>query len=227
MAARVRRIDPAGWGRLGDETAGRRADVWPEADRFTTVEMMTRFIAEHAHGEIHVEDVAKAAGPHPNYAMNLFRRALDMTIKQAITRRRLDTAQSVLIASDHSIADIAFGCGFGSLSSFYDAFEKRFSVSPANFRKAALTRATGSEAASATTLFEQCDIGFGSRNLAALEGRPLFETLLLVLQSQKVALADILESVMEGIAVNDRGLGWISAACGIWRGVLRAMSMGL
>ena len=86
-------------------------------------------------------DVARAAGLHPNYAMTLFKKAFGITIKQAVTRHRLDAAQSLLLATDASIASIAFDCGFGSLSSFYEAFEKRFSVSPASFRKTMLRRA--------------------------------------------------------------------------------------
>ena len=80
------------------------------------------------------DDVAKAVGLHPNYAMSLYKRATGLTIKQSITRHRLDMAQSMLIASDLPVAAIAFDCGFGSLSSFYTAFEQRFKTSPAAFR---------------------------------------------------------------------------------------------
>ena len=107
---------------------------------------MTRFVGEHGLDDIDVEAVAKAAGLHPNYAMTLYKRAFGMTIKQAITRHRLDAAQSMLIATDRSIANIAFDCGFGSLSSFYEAFEKRFAISPSHFRKALLGRGAGAAA---------------------------------------------------------------------------------
>ena len=81
-----------------------------------------------------IHDVARAADLHPNYAMSLFKRAMGLTIKQSITRHRLDTAQSMLIATELPVASIAFDCGFGSLSSFYAAFEQRFHNSPAAFR---------------------------------------------------------------------------------------------
>jgi transcriptional regulator GlxA family with amidase domain len=41
----------------------------------------------------------------------------------------------MLIATDLPVASIAFDCGFGSLSSFYAAFEQRFHKSPASFRQ--------------------------------------------------------------------------------------------
>jgi AraC-like DNA-binding protein len=112
-----------------------------DAERLSSLEAMTRFIGEEGLRAIQVSDVAKAAGLHPNYAISLFRKAFGITIKQALTRYRLDTAQSMLLATDLSITTVAFDCGFGSLSSFYEAFEKRFSVSPASFRKAMLVRA--------------------------------------------------------------------------------------
>jgi AraC family transcriptional regulator, melibiose operon regulatory protein len=57
-----------------------------------------------------------------------------MSINQAIIRHRLDTAQSMLIGTDQPVAEIAFECGFGSLSRFYEAFKGRFKVSPKLFR---------------------------------------------------------------------------------------------
>jgi AraC family transcriptional regulator, melibiose operon regulatory protein len=82
-----------------------------------------------------VEDVAKIASLHPNYAMSLFRKSLGLTINQFITRTRLDAAQALLVSTDNDVADVAFECGFGSLSRFYDAFHDKFHLSPAKFRK--------------------------------------------------------------------------------------------
>lgn len=141
MLARLRRLDREGWRDLCPGAAPGRADGAHDAERLAPIEKMTRFIGEHGQRDIDIEDVAKAASLHPNYAMALYKRAFGMTIKQAITRHRLDAAQSMLIATDRSIATIAFDCGFGSLSSFYEAFERRFAVSPAGFRKSLLGRA--------------------------------------------------------------------------------------
>jgi AraC family transcriptional regulator, melibiose operon regulatory protein len=95
---------------------------------------MSRFVAEKATEDIAVEDVAAAAGLHPNYATTIYKRSVGMSIHQAIIRHRLDTAQSMLIATDLTVADIAFECGFGSLSRFYEAFNQRFHAPPKLFR---------------------------------------------------------------------------------------------
>jgi AraC family transcriptional regulator, melibiose operon regulatory protein len=136
LTARVRRLDREGWQDLRDVSPayGKAQYLAKDHDRALRVERMARFISEKALEEISAEDVAKAADLHPNYAMTLFKSAMGLTIKQSIIRQRLDTAQSMLIASELPVASIAFDCGFGSLSSFYSAFEQRFHRSPASFR---------------------------------------------------------------------------------------------
>jgi AraC family transcriptional regulator, melibiose operon regulatory protein len=138
LAARVRRIDREGWRDLRDvgTLTPVKAKLGHDHDRALKVEAMARFISEKALDDISADDVAKAANLHPNYAMSLYKRAIGLTIKQSITRHRLDTAQSMLISTDLPVASIAFDCGFGSLSSFYAAFEQRFEKSPAAFRTA-------------------------------------------------------------------------------------------
>ena len=137
LTARVRRIDREGWHDLREMSpvmAGPTSKA-QDHDRALQVEKMAQFLGEHALESISATDVARAADLHPNYAMSLYKRAIGLTIKQSITRHRLDTAQSMLIATDQPVASIAFDCGFGSLSSFYAAFEQRFHKSPAAFRR--------------------------------------------------------------------------------------------
>jgi AraC-like DNA-binding protein/mannose-6-phosphate isomerase-like protein (cupin superfamily) len=138
LTARIRRLDRAGWHDLRDVSpiAVKETMLGHEYDRALRVERMVQFIGEHALEDISAVDVGKAANLHPNYAMSLYKRAVGQSIKQSITRHRLDTAQSMLIATDLPVATIAFDCGFGSLSSFYAAFEQRFHKSPAAFRLA-------------------------------------------------------------------------------------------
>ncbi len=135
LVARLQRLDHEGWQDLRRAAAPASAAPGFDVERLASLEAMTRFIGEHGLRSVQVGDVARAAGLHPNYAISLFRKAFGITIKQALTRHRLDAAQSLLLSTELSIATVAFDCGFGSLSSFYEAFEKRFSVSPASFRK--------------------------------------------------------------------------------------------
>lgn len=136
LCARIRRLDREGWRDLravGSAMAMARAGHF-EAERIPAVERMVRFIAEHARESISAEAVARDVGLHPNYAMTLFKRGVGLTINQSILRQRLDTAQSLLIATDMAVGKIAFEAGFGSLSRFYEAFHTRFGIRPNTFR---------------------------------------------------------------------------------------------
>jgi AraC-like DNA-binding protein len=128
-------LDREGWRDLRDLAVASPHAASHDADRMLHVERMARFIGEKATEEISVEHVAAAAGLHPNYAMTLFKRSAGLTINQSIIRHRLDTAQSMLIATELPVAAIAFDCGFGSLSRFREAFHQRFHTSPKIFRQ--------------------------------------------------------------------------------------------
>jgi AraC-like DNA-binding protein len=140
LTARLRRLDRDGWRDLRGAAPLEAKTVHhdPDHERAHKVEVMARYIGEHALEDIAIEDVAREVQLHPNYAMALYKRTMGMTIKQAIIRHRLDTARSMLIATDAPVSGIAFDCGFGSLSSFYEAFERRFQASPSAYRKSAI-----------------------------------------------------------------------------------------
>ncbi len=135
LTARVMRIEREGWRDLREQGSAILSSGQRDADWVVHVEHMLRFIGEGALGDISAEDVGRAAGLHPNYAMTLFRKAVGMTINQAIIRHRLDTAQSLLIATELPITEVAYESGFRSLSTFYDAFQKRFREKPVQFRR--------------------------------------------------------------------------------------------
>ena len=128
-------IERDGWRDLREDASAIPSLAPQDAARIDHVERMLRVIAERAHEQITILDVAAATPLHPNYAMALFRRSVGHTISQAITRHRLDIARSLLISTDRSIAEIVFGAGFGSSSRFYEAFVGRFGESPGMFRR--------------------------------------------------------------------------------------------
>ncbi len=135
LTARVLRIERDGWRDLREEGSAIASFSANDSERVEHIERMLRFIAEHALEDISAEDVGRAVGLHPNYAMSIFKRAVGHTINQAIVRHRLDTAQSLLISTDLSITDVAFESGFGSASRFYEAFSERFVEKPTAFRR--------------------------------------------------------------------------------------------
>lgn len=107
-------------------SAGRRA--------IERVQAMTDHINAHFGEPVTVEAVAAAGGLHPTNAMAVFKRVLGLTIAQYIRRQRLSRAMMMLVDTDLSIAEIAFGCGYGSLSQFYVEFQRHCRSTPRQYR---------------------------------------------------------------------------------------------
>jgi AraC-like DNA-binding protein len=128
---RLRRADATGWtNALAPKTSARTANTRSHRK----VVEMARFISDNAEIGITASDVAEAVALHPKYAMSLFRMSLGMTITQYLVRRRLVTAQKLLVSSEKSAAAVAYESGFGSVSRFYDAFRRQIGISPREFR---------------------------------------------------------------------------------------------
>jgi len=98
-------------------------------------ERMAAFIARHYLEPLTVEQVAKAARLHPNYAMAVFKRTFHLTVLDYLTRYRISHAQRLLVTTDAKIVDVAQATGFQSLSRFYEAFEKLCGCAPGCYRR--------------------------------------------------------------------------------------------
>jgi AraC-like DNA-binding protein len=132
LMARLRRVDMEGWRDLSSTAA---AEPPPEARRLAKAQRMASFIAQHLAEDLHMREIAGAVHLHPNYAMRLFKDCLGLTVRQYVIRQRLSHAQAMLLSSDRDVTGIAFDCGFGSLSRFYEAFQAAFRTTPRDFRQ--------------------------------------------------------------------------------------------
>ena len=87
--------------------------------------------AEH----IDAADIAAAAGYSPNYLSRKFRKSVGTGIHEYLVFIRLQCAALELMATDDSITEIAFRCGFSDSNYFKDAFKKKYGVTPRAYRK--------------------------------------------------------------------------------------------
>jgi AraC family transcriptional regulator, melibiose operon regulatory protein len=99
------------------------------------VEQMALFIAQNYTEKISAEQIGKAAGLHPNYAMALFKKALGITLIECLTQHRVSHAQRLLATTNDKIINIALDSGFTSLSRFHEAFRRWCGCSPKDYRK--------------------------------------------------------------------------------------------
>lgn len=100
-----------------------------------SVVRMCDFVAANFLEDIDATDIARSAGLHPKYAMNLFRKSTGMTLIKYLTLLRLSRAQAMLINDNDNILQVAMESGFGSVSAFNKAFRQVAGMSPSDFRR--------------------------------------------------------------------------------------------
>jgi AraC-like DNA-binding protein len=99
------------------------------------VEQMACLIAREYTEPMTVEDIGRAVGLHPNYAMSLFKKAFGTTLIDYLTRHRVSHAQRLLMTTDRRIVEVAFESGFSSVSRFNEAFRRACGCSPREYRQ--------------------------------------------------------------------------------------------
>ena len=99
------------------------------------VSQMLEFIAVNYDQVLTINAIAEHVKLNPNYAMGIFQRVMQLTMKQYITAMRINHVRALLSDTDKTILDIALTAGFGSSSRFYSTFQKYVGMPPQKYRK--------------------------------------------------------------------------------------------
>jgi len=103
------------------------------------LEAIDVYIRANIHARISFSELADLIGMNPTAFSKGFKSTFGVTPYQHVLQHRVDTARSMLVTTELSIAQIAFACGFSSQSHITDVFKQRVGVSPGMFRKQAGT----------------------------------------------------------------------------------------
>jgi AraC-like DNA-binding protein len=83
-----------------------------------------------------LREVSQSLNVHPAYLSREFSKYFDdLSFGDYIRKLRIEKAQQMLVASDHSIAEIGYLTGFSDQSHFTRIFKKISGVSPLEYRK--------------------------------------------------------------------------------------------
>jgi LacI family transcriptional regulator len=99
------------------------------------VAQAVRFIHDHVHQVIDVEDVVGTVPLSRRALERRFRTLLDQTIYQTITAARLDRAKQLLILSDAPTSAVAEQVGFSYVQQFNTIFKRATSLTPRAYRR--------------------------------------------------------------------------------------------
>ena len=129
-----RRMEAQGLQLLKQPWAGTKALHSQASAHIRHVVNMVRHILENLDQPMKNEDVTTVTGLHPNYALNIFSKAMNIPLKQFILRMRLLHARGLLLESDVAISKVATQSGFGSTSQFYAHFAAAYGMAPNQLR---------------------------------------------------------------------------------------------
>jgi AraC-like DNA-binding protein len=108
------------------------------SSRHDALQRVMRYVREHLHEEMSLNDAAAAAMLSPNYLAHLLKKQTDRTFTELVTERRLEHAKEMLLTSSVRIGDVAHQCGFGDAVYFSRRFRQWTGVTPRQFRDTAL-----------------------------------------------------------------------------------------
>lgn len=92
------------------------------------------WLAEHAHGPLHLDEIARAVGLTPAHLCVVFKRATGRTLSRYLVRLRLCAAVDRLAERGLSLGQLALDLGFASPSHFAARFRHEFGTTPSEAR---------------------------------------------------------------------------------------------
>ncbi len=131
----IKRLSLDGWQALSTAGYPLKPEAHNSRHQLNYVSLMLNHIATHYNQTLTAADIATAVGLNTNYAMGLFQKTMQLTIKQYITMMRINHAKALLSDTNKSMLDISLSTGFNAVSRFYDNFQKYVGTSPQNYRK--------------------------------------------------------------------------------------------
>jgi len=118
----------------GDEEANDPEPYQYELDPTERLADLPAWIAAHLRSDLSIEALAKRTSLCARHFSRLFKQIYHATPATFVEQMRLNEARRRLLSSRNSIAAVAASVGFKSTDAFRRAFERRFGVTPRDFR---------------------------------------------------------------------------------------------
>lgn len=100
-----------------------------------SVQRALYFVETHFKEPVTLADTARFAGCSPNYLSKMIHESVGRGFKAYLVELRLRYARRMLLMTEESVTEVAYLCGFNSLSHFLHAFKAQNGISPLQFRK--------------------------------------------------------------------------------------------
>lgn len=100
------------------------------------IHFVTAHIDSHLDSRLSVQQLADLAGYSKYYFHHLFQRMIGENVNEYVLRLRLQKARRLLaFQPEMTLTDVAFECGFQSLTHFSRTFAQKVGMNPSHYRK--------------------------------------------------------------------------------------------
>jgi YesN/AraC family two-component response regulator len=93
-----------------------------------------RFIGEHQTESVSLDQIAKALNVSTFYFCKIFKKATGLTFTDYLARTRIEKAKNLLLNPHVRVSEVAYDCGFISLTHFNRIFKRVVGKSPTAYR---------------------------------------------------------------------------------------------
>lgn len=107
----------------------------PELNAKSRIQMAVQYIQEHYNENIAINDLAERYEMSPNYFSSIFKKEMNQSTVNYITRLRMEKARELLEKSYMSVADIARKVGYEDGQYFFRVFKKYTGMPPLKYRE--------------------------------------------------------------------------------------------
>ena len=114
-----------------------RGAISKRALRSNIATAIAEYVSSHYSECISARVLAEKFSISYSYLSKIMSREFGMSLGDYIISKRIEQAKRLLIATDESVAEIAYECGFASSSAFISHFKSQTGKTPLAFRKTA------------------------------------------------------------------------------------------
>src|ERR1041385_4748229 len=106
-----------------------------ENDESTNMTRARQFIEEHQAEPLSLGRIARVANISRHYFCKMFKKATGINFTDYLSRVRVEKSKTLLLNPNSRISEVAFACGFQSMTNFNRAFKRIVRRSPTQFRE--------------------------------------------------------------------------------------------
>ncbi|MCL1788009.1 MAG: helix-turn-helix domain-containing protein [Defluviitaleaceae bacterium] len=104
-----------------------------QATVHTQLDQIVGFMSENYGENLKLQDLAARFFYNKNYLCELFKKHLNTTFSEYLTKIRIEHAKRLLLTGEHSIGDIGEKVGYNAYAHFHKSFKKVTGVTPIKF----------------------------------------------------------------------------------------------